>query len=188
MQNLFSPDISAMLFILLHDKPTKPQTCKGCAGVSELRFGPKPCLVGHSCSVTPAWPAAPVLCIVCHMQALQTFIPAVLVCIQYVPVVNDFFIKGSICAISNRDVVDECAYNAHCLLSQQTSKNFSERESILCAILEFNCSQDCFCMLDTQLYSQFYLFVKCCSGHVLSRQKIFICFLNLERQGAKVMT
>lgn len=93
MQNLFSPDISAALFFLLHDKPTKPQTCKGCAGVFELRFGPEPCLVGHSCSVTPTWPAAPVLCIVCHMQALQIFIPAVLVCIQYVPVVNYSFIK-----------------------------------------------------------------------------------------------
>lgn len=125
MWNLFSPSISATLFFLLHDKPTKPQTCKGCASVSKLRFGPELCPVGHSRSVTPAWHATPLLCIVCHIQALQAFyqwvkngiIPAVLVWIQYVPVLHDSFIKGLVCAISNRDVVDECAYNAHRLLS-----------------------------------------------------------------------
>lgn len=125
MQNLFSPNISATLFFLLHDKPRKPQSYKGCASVFELRFGPEPCPAGHSWSVTPAWPAAPVLCIVCHTQALQAFhqwakigiIPASLVRIQCVPVINNSFIKGLVCAICNRDVMDECAYNAHCLLS-----------------------------------------------------------------------
>lgn len=100
--------LQILLFFLLHDKPTKPQSCKGCASVFELSFSPKPYPVGHSQSVTPAWPAAPLLCIVCHIQALQTFyqwlkpriIPAVLVWIQYVPVTNDSFIKGLVCAMS----------------------------------------------------------------------------------------
>lgn len=81
--------------------------------------------MGHSQSVTPAWPAAPVLCIVCHIQALQAFdqwvkigiIPAVLVWIQYVPVINHSLIKGLVYAVFNRDVMGECGYNVHCLLS-----------------------------------------------------------------------
>lgn len=113
MQNLFFPNISATLFFLLHGKPTKPLSCEGCADVVELQLSPEPCWVGHSRSVTPAWPAAPALCIVCHIQALQPFdqwvkiwiIPAVLVWIQYVPVINDSLIKGLVCAIPNRDVV-----------------------------------------------------------------------------------